>query len=206
LGLDEFDESGPAPSSNAELARVIKLDVGGTLFTTTFLTLTRVRSMFTGMLSGNFSDERAYFIDRDPTYFRYILNYLRDGTIDVQELSILHRSALLKEAKFYQINGLLRTLEISERNQKIDFQASPSMEKEYKLMVDVKNSELSSVFQKMTCEENYDFESWAISRPSSTNTAGQGNNPGAAEALVNVLFSRQLSNGDVRLLNRLRNM
>ncbi len=162
--------------------------------------------MFTGMLSGNFSDERAYFIDRDPTYFRYILNYLRDGTIDVQELSILHRSALLKEAKFYQINGLLRTLEISERNQKIDFQASPSMEKEYKLMVDVKNSELSSVFQKMTCEENYDFESWAISRPSSTNTAGQGNNPGAAEALVNVLFSRQLSNGDVRLLNRLRNM
>lgn len=45
----------------------------------------------------------ALFIDRDPTYFKYVLNYLRNGIVDLPpERYALN--ALLREAEFYQIN------------------------------------------------------------------------------------------------------
>jgi len=54
----------------------------------------------------------VFFIDRDGTHFRYILNYLRDGGIS--EVSIPNKSTqeeLLTEAKFYQLPGLVEYLE-----------------------------------------------------------------------------------------------
>ena len=60
----------------------IKLDVGGHSFTTTLTTLTRFPDTMLGaMFSGRHAlvkDEcGAYFIDRDGTHFREILNFLR---------------------------------------------------------------------------------------------------------------------------------
>ena len=62
----------------------VRLDVGGHIYTTSLLTLTKdPESMLTAMFSGRHSITReadgSFFIDRDGTYFRYILNYLRDG-------------------------------------------------------------------------------------------------------------------------------
>lgn len=34
------------------------------------------------------NDDR-FFIDRDPTHFRYILNYLRDGTVRLRSDALL---------------------------------------------------------------------------------------------------------------------
>lgn len=61
----------------------IKINVGGTVFTTRKSTLMRVDGTYlSAIASGSFEDERDVdgnvYIDRDPKYFQYILNWLRD--------------------------------------------------------------------------------------------------------------------------------
>ena len=70
-------------SLSQSLPRVIPLNVGGHSFVTTLSTLTKDKdSMLAAMFSGRHEldtdSEGRYFIDRDGTYFKYILNYLRD--------------------------------------------------------------------------------------------------------------------------------
>ena len=62
----------------------MRLSVGGVHFETSIETLCGdPDSMLSAMFSGRHNTERdkdgRYFIDRDGTHFRYILNYLRDG-------------------------------------------------------------------------------------------------------------------------------
>nr|XP_022344376.1 uncharacterized protein LOC111137272 isoform X2 [Crassostrea virginica] len=93
----------------------IKLDIGGLLFTTSLTTLNRdPDSMLAAMFSGRHELKKedgngSYFIDRDGTHFRYILNFLRDGEIKdgtIPENPNLWRE-LLTEAEYYQIQGLV---------------------------------------------------------------------------------------------------
>ena len=70
-------------SLSQSLPRVIPLNVGRYSFVTTLSTLTKDKdSMLAAMFSGRHEldtdSEGRYFIDRDGTYFKYILNYLRD--------------------------------------------------------------------------------------------------------------------------------
>lgn len=81
----------------------IKLNIGGTRFETTAHTLTRIE----GTVLKTLLEERwncpacpqgqEIFIDRDPTHFRIILNFLRDGSFDVpqdqRELAEIEREA-----------------------------------------------------------------------------------------------------------------
>ena len=63
------------------LASIVSLNVGGARFDTTLTTLTaRPDSLLAEMLSGRHVvvREANNFIDRDPTRFRAILNWLRD--------------------------------------------------------------------------------------------------------------------------------
>ena len=59
-------------------------------------------SILHGMFSGRFdskpAEDGSYFIDRDGTHFRYILNYLRTGQLIVPEDKIIRRE-LFTEAK-----------------------------------------------------------------------------------------------------------
>jgi hypothetical protein len=96
----------------------IKMDIGGLLFTTSLTTLNRdPESMLAAMFSGRHELKKdngngGYFIDRDGTHFRYILNYLRDGEIKdgtIPENPNLWRE-LLTEAEYYQIQGLVSYL------------------------------------------------------------------------------------------------
>lgn len=91
----------------------VKLDIGGHQFTTSLLTLTKeADSMLAAMFSGRHAlkteADGSYFIDRDGTYFRHILNYLRDGCIKEGTLpcndTILRE--LLTEAEYFQLSGL----------------------------------------------------------------------------------------------------
>jgi len=77
----ERDELGIAPHK-LHSNRVL-LDIGGSLFSTTTETLTKIPdSMIARMFSGRFpihvNDDGRIFIDRDGTHFQYILNFLRD--------------------------------------------------------------------------------------------------------------------------------
>ncbi|KAL9954730.1 hypothetical protein ACROYT_G042303 [Oculina patagonica] len=93
----------------------INLDVGGHLFKTSVQTLTKdPNSMLAAMFSGRFemkpSEDGSFFIDRDGTHFRFILNYLRNGELILPEGATFLKE-LQTEAKFYQIQGILDELD-----------------------------------------------------------------------------------------------
>jgi len=68
---------------NLQMMDQVHLNVGGEHFTTTTSTLcsiegTMLSAMFSGRHSLSRDNEGRHFIDRDPQYFKVILNYLRD--------------------------------------------------------------------------------------------------------------------------------
>ena len=75
----------------------IKLDIGGFIFKTSLGTLRKdTDSMLASMFSGRFDmkeqEDGSYFIDRDPTHFRFILNFLRTGKVIVLVIQSLEKS------------------------------------------------------------------------------------------------------------------
>lgn len=88
----------------------IKLDIGGTYFSTSVTTLTKdPDSMLGTMFSGRFpikkNEEGRVFIDRDASLFSIVLEYLRDGEFDIPEDSKIV-SKLLREVKYYGLTGM----------------------------------------------------------------------------------------------------
>ena len=70
--------------------------------------------MLSAMFSGRFETkpsgtDGSYFIDRDGTHFRYILNYLRTEELIVPKDEIVRRE-LLAEAEFYQVERIIKAL------------------------------------------------------------------------------------------------
>ncbi|GCC35860.1 hypothetical protein chiPu_0014348 [Chiloscyllium punctatum] len=95
---------------------IIHLNVGGKRFSSSRQTLTWIPdSFFSSLLSGRIStlkDETgAIFIDRDPTVFTSILNFLRTKELDARDVNI---ATLRHEAEFYGIAPLVRRLELCE--------------------------------------------------------------------------------------------
>ena len=96
----------------------VKLNVGGQHFTTSVQTLKKdPNSMLAAMFSGKFemkpSEDGSFFIDRGGTYFRFILNYLRNGELILPEGATFLKE-LEAEAKFYQLQGILDELKPKE--------------------------------------------------------------------------------------------
>ena len=95
---------------------IVKLNVGGHYFTTSLQTLTKdPNSMLAAMFSGKFEMEPrgdgAFFIDRDGTHFRFILNFLRTGKLTLPDGATFLKE-LAEEAEFYQIQGILDKLKL----------------------------------------------------------------------------------------------
>eukprot|EP00761_Pharyngomonas_kirbyi_P001131 gb/GECH01001132.1/.p1 GENE.gb/GECH01001132.1/~~gb/GECH01001132.1/.p1 ORF type:complete len:267 (+),score=68.82 gb/GECH01001132.1/:1-801(+) len=98
---------------------IIKLNVGGTIFSTRLTTLQKdPNSMLAAMFSGRFplqKDEKGcFFLDRDPKPFRFVLNFLRNGDgneisrdLFVPPESPNERKQLLQEAEYFQIQSLI---------------------------------------------------------------------------------------------------
>jgi len=77
-----------------------------------FIPGSMLHAMFSGRFDTKASEDGSYFIDRDGTHFRYILNYLRTGQLIVPKDEIT-REELLAEAEFYQVEGIIKALKIS---------------------------------------------------------------------------------------------
>ncbi|XP_017790518.1 PREDICTED: BTB/POZ domain-containing protein KCTD9 isoform X2 [Habropoda laboriosa] len=99
----------------------ITLNVGGKYFTTTRDTLTKKEpmSMLARMFTDTGSTEQrilpsrqdkngAFLIDRSPTYFEPLLNYLRHGQIILD--ANVNAAGILAEARFYGIEGAIDIL------------------------------------------------------------------------------------------------
>ena len=88
----------------------VSVDVGGARFTTARSHLCRVEgSMLAAMFSGRHElhpqDDGSFFLDRDGTHFRHIVNYLRSGAVAVK-LQTDVAAELSEEADFYGLEAL----------------------------------------------------------------------------------------------------
>uniref|UniRef100_A0A672Y563 BTB domain-containing protein n=1 Tax=Sphaeramia orbicularis TaxID=375764 RepID=A0A672Y563_9TELE len=95
-------------SNSARSGDIIHLNVGGKRFSTSRQTLTWVPdSFFSSLLSSRIStlkDETgAIFIDRDPSLFAPILNFLRTKELHPRSINV---HMLMHEAEFYGIAPL----------------------------------------------------------------------------------------------------
>eukprot|EP01114_Cavostelium_apophysatum_P023871 TRINITY_DN9137_c0_g1_i1.p1 TRINITY_DN9137_c0_g1~~TRINITY_DN9137_c0_g1_i1.p1 ORF type:complete len:368 (+),score=87.34 TRINITY_DN9137_c0_g1_i1:25-1104(+) len=109
------EEKAKILSVQIQQQNLIKLNIGGSIFATSGETIRKdVNSMLYAMFSGKYNlykgEDGAYFIDRDGTHFRYILNFLRDGNVILPQDKHA-RAEILVEARFYQISQLIQMLE-----------------------------------------------------------------------------------------------
>uniref|UniRef100_A0A671UIY2 Potassium channel tetramerization domain containing 17 n=1 Tax=Sparus aurata TaxID=8175 RepID=A0A671UIY2_SPAAU len=118
----------PTGGSNGKWVR---LNVGGTVFLTTRQTLLKEQTSFLYRLCqqqdlhSDTDETGAYVIDRDPTYFGPILNYLRHGKLVYNKE--LAEEGVLEEAEFYNITPLIKLIKerIVERDSKATQQVPP---------------------------------------------------------------------------------
>jgi len=107
--------SSPSSSPSKRQTEWIKLNVGGTVFMTTKTTLCKDPKSFLYRLcqeEADLNSEKdetgAYLIDRDPTYFAPILNYLRHGKLVLDKM--MSEEGVLEEAEFYNITDLIKII------------------------------------------------------------------------------------------------
>lgn len=95
----------------------VQLDIGGHKYTTSLTTLRKdSNSMLAAMFSGRHQlvneSDGSYFIDRDGTHFRYILNYLRDDfQVDTFPTDEVTLKEIQNEGRYYQLLGLVGAIE-----------------------------------------------------------------------------------------------
>ena len=90
---------------SSDMSNRITLDVGGTYFYTTRATLSQHDSFFRALIEHDRTTD-AYFIDRDPTHFRHVLNFLRNSPTFPKNADDLVE--LQKEADFYSLDILVQ--------------------------------------------------------------------------------------------------
>ncbi|XP_065837944.1 uncharacterized protein [Oscarella lobularis] len=106
-----FDPATPAVNKAPSLPdNFVVLNIGGTVFLTTIETLTKDPDSVLATKVTSEPDVTYFFFDRDPTHFRYILNYLRTG-IFYEPDNNLAKQELLLEAKYYNVLHIVDQLD-----------------------------------------------------------------------------------------------
>lgn len=89
---------------------IIKLNVGGVVYTTTRTTLCQPGSWFESMFSGKMKPsvqvDGAYFIDRDGKMFKYILDYMRNLDRWLPPVNTDTLTRLVNEADYFCLQGM----------------------------------------------------------------------------------------------------
>jgi hypothetical protein len=104
--------------TESKITGPVTLNVGGTKFTTTVSTLTSQKdNFFDGLFSGKFpivkEADGSIFIDRSPTYFGNILDYLRNSSkwsTNLEKFEKQDIEKMLLETEFYQLTELTKLL------------------------------------------------------------------------------------------------
>ncbi|CAF0753208.1 unnamed protein product [Adineta steineri] len=106
----------PRPANPSRYTAPVHIDVGGTIFTSSLETLTRypdsrLSKLFNGTIPIVLDTlKQHYFIDRDGKLFRYILNFMRYGTLALPDY-FTELPALLEEARYFELTPLINAIE-----------------------------------------------------------------------------------------------
>ena len=119
---------------------IVRLNVGGIIYTTSRATLCNYpESMLGAMFGGNFEtiydDSGCAFIDRDGQMFKHVLNFLRTGSLLLPQ-KFDNFELLASEADFYQIQPLIDVLK-ERGDKKGNAIESIELRTEYATAVDV---------------------------------------------------------------------
>ena len=113
IEYENWEEEKKQIASTHNFEPTVKLDIGGHVFITTLTTLTRypdtmLGAMFSGRHALKKNEAGAHFIDRDGTYFREILNFLRSPeSFDNSGFHGRQLRELKSEAEYYGMKDLM---------------------------------------------------------------------------------------------------
>ncbi|XP_006865279.1 PREDICTED: BTB/POZ domain-containing protein KCTD17 isoform X3 [Chrysochloris asiatica] len=130
----------------------VRLNVGGTVFLTTRQTLCREQKSFLSRLcqgeelQSDRDETGAYLIDRDPTYFGPILNFLRHGKLVLDK--DMAEEGVLEEAEFYNIGPLIRI--IKDRMEEKDYTVTQAPPKHVYRVLQCQEEELTQMVSTMS--------------------------------------------------------
>ena len=150
------------------------------------------------------------FVDRDPTLFRHVLNYLRDDWAPLEALSSTDLVSLRREAGYYNILGLCESIDVRLRAIRRERQTELSTERECTAVTVLArdlNKTLNSYLEKgFELDRAIDIGHTPSPSPSSSSTSASLTASAAGEKAFVVLFTRPLPETNVRVLNRLESM
>ncbi|XP_020643410.2 BTB/POZ domain-containing protein KCTD17 isoform X1 [Pogona vitticeps] len=142
----------PPPSPPSNRGKWVRLNVGGTIFLTTRQTLCREQKSFLCRLcqreelQSDRDETGAYLIDRDPTYFGPILNFLRHGKLVLDK--DMAEEGVLEEAEFYNIGSLIRL--IKDRLEEKDYTITQVPPKHVYRVLQCQEEELTQMVSTMS--------------------------------------------------------
>ncbi|XP_066522296.1 BTB/POZ domain-containing protein KCTD2 [Hoplias malabaricus] len=176
------------PAEERPGSRWVRLNVGGTYFITTKQTLCREPKSFLYRLcqedpdlDSDKDETGAYLIDRDPTYFGPILNYLRHGKLIINKN--LAEEGVLEEAEFYNIASLVRL--VKERIRDNENRTSQGPVKHVYRVLQCQEEELTQMVSTMS-------DGWKFEQLISIGSSYNYGNEDQAEFLC--VVSRELNN------------
>ncbi|XP_054454946.1 LOW QUALITY PROTEIN: BTB/POZ domain-containing protein KCTD2 [Anoplopoma fimbria] len=180
--------SSPSEPGEKPGSRWVRLNVGGTYFITTKQTLCRDPKSFLFRLcqedpdlDSDKDETGAYLIDRDPTYFGPILNYLRHGKLIMDKN--LAEEGVLEEAEFYNIASLVRL--VKERIRDNENRTSQGPVKHVYRVLQCQEEELTQMVSTMS-------DGWKFEQLISIGSSYNYGNEDQAEFLC--VVSRELNN------------
>ena len=134
---------------------IVKLNVGGVFFQTNLSTLMKDKdsllfSLVTGRLESYQSNDGFFYIDRDGTRFKHILNFFRDGLIP-QKVFCEMGEELMIEANFFEINSLKKALTLLQSKVSDKSIEQFSMKEDGDANIEGKNRKASRVLSVNPC-------------------------------------------------------
>nr|KAF6368813.1 potassium channel tetramerization domain containing 17 [Myotis myotis] len=172
----EAGEAAPPAGAGGRAAggwsKWVRLNVGGTVFLTTRQTLCREQKSFLSRLcqgeelQSDRDETGAYLIDRDPTYFGPILNFLRHGKLVLDK--DMAEEGVLEEAEFYNIGPLIRI--IKDRMEEKDYPVTQVPPKHVYRVLQCQEEELTQMVSTMS--DGWRFEQ-LVNIGSSYNYSGE---------------------------------